>query len=44
MKILRRHPRQVLWSIFRKHVVHRSQKSVLSPFLNVPLSIEAGTE
>lgn len=26
------------------HVVHRSQKSVLSPFLNVPLSIEAVTE
>ena len=26
------------------HVVHRSQKSVLSPFLNVPLSIEAMTE
>jgi len=33
-----------LWSIFRKHVVHRSQKSVLFPFLNVPLSIEAVTE
>jgi hypothetical protein len=36
--------REVLWSIFREHAVHRSQKSVLSPFLNVQLSIEAVTE